>query len=181
MNVKKLKIKSILHCPVCINRYGCDSQHRPLLMPCGKSVCENCVQSNLNNQLAFWCPYCCENHKQPTNRQFPFNEALFYLVKNHDLVEAEKEATFRTNDTTSSSSSSAPSSLPLQQHVSPKLKELLDEIGSNSIALDKTIYKGAQVIKDNFARVENEINEQVDRMIDELRNNRTGLIKELKK
>lgn len=201
MNSKKLKIKSILHCPVCVNQYG-DVHQRPVLMPCGKSICETCVEANLNSEKGFWCPYCCETHKQPTSRkQYPINEALIYLIKNQHDYNLNDESvqqkttnggggdTFRASDdpssiSSSSSSSSSSASSPstsLSLVSNPKLREVLDEIASNSLALDKTIYTGGQCIKESFARVESEINKRVEKMIDELRISRNELINEVKK
>lgn len=148
-----------MHCPVCTTRYD-QAGHLPLLMPCGKSVCEVCVQSSLRrSDCSFWCPFCSSYHQQPPRKQFPLNEALIYLVKT-DRADEHSEEVMATN---------------------PKLNEALDEMATNSIDLDKALYKSAKNLKTTFEQLENEINEKSNLMIEKIRAARNELIKELNK
>lgn len=169
MSTRKLRIKSsIFNCPVCINRYD-QSEHKPLLMPCGKSVCQQCIEANLSASGSFWCPFCNVNHKQ-INNHFPANDALVYLVKNRAAITDEEIESEEPSDRSSKSS-----------NLSPKLAAILDEIGIASSDLDKSIYKSAQGLNEKFARMESEINERVEKIIEDVKKARGELLKELKK
>lgn len=73
-------IKSILKCTKCTNSY--DKQEEPRILPCGKSICINCL-SEIEYEIEdrkFDCNLCSERHSLPKNG-FPKNDLLIELLR----------------------------------------------------------------------------------------------------
>ena len=64
-------------CPVCAEGYYCA---RPRVLPCGHSLCENCLKLTLE-KLQFNCFYCKRSMVQDGKISCPVNYGLESLVK----------------------------------------------------------------------------------------------------
>ena len=62
-------------CPICFNPYS--DQLKPKSLPCGHSICSNCV-TNLNQSASDSCPIC--KKKVPNWSQLPDNFTLIELI-----------------------------------------------------------------------------------------------------
>lgn len=71
------KLESQLKCPKCLHKYV-----SPRILPCGKSMCQNCVDqlSNCNLSNLIKCPFCCKSHPVP-DEGFIINEFIVNTLK----------------------------------------------------------------------------------------------------
>lgn len=182
MNEPKLKIKEIYNCPVCSNKYE-PNEHVPKLLPCGKTLCDECIEKKLerksvkgsrDNCYYLSCSFCSEDH-QLTKNGFPINELLVTLLNNSSLNEKINDDL----DESVSSSSRDIESLRTKSEKYRKVKTLLNEIEINSHDLDSSINTSKEKLTQYFTSIENEINSHTDKLIDDLRKSRDYLIKEI--
>lgn len=66
------KIENQLKCPKCLYKFV-----SPRILPCGKSMCQNCIDqlSNFNLLNLIKCPFCYKNHPIP-DEGFIINEFI---------------------------------------------------------------------------------------------------------
>ena len=64
-----------MECVVCFSHYD-EGAHRPLCLPCGHSVCQDCVTSMSRDGRAFFCPNCRLEIQGKTVIDFPVNFSL---------------------------------------------------------------------------------------------------------
>jgi hypothetical protein len=179
MNETRLKVKEIYNCPVCTNKYEPDG-HVPKLLPCGKTLCDECIEKKLerksikssrDNCYYLSCSFCSDEH-QLTKNGFPVNELLIALLNSsNEKINDELDE--------SVSSSKEIESLRTKSEKYRKVKILLNEIEINSKDLDLSINTSKEKLTQYFASIEKEINSHTDKLIDDLRKSRDYLIKEI--
>lgn len=64
-----------MECVVCFSPYD-SGDHRPLCLPCGHSVCQDCVSAMSSGGRAFLCPSCRVEIREKTLEDFPVNFSL---------------------------------------------------------------------------------------------------------
>ncbi|KAH8337507.1 hypothetical protein KR059_012780, partial [Drosophila kikkawai] len=98
-------LKNLLHCPKCSKNYTNsqgEQNHRPFLLPCGHSLCENCLSKDLQHLT---CAVCQEpappliNAKNLAASSFRVRVCDFYELNYHVLGEASSLISFRSLDT----------------------------------------------------------------------------------
>ena len=76
-----------MECVVCFSPYD-SGEHRPLCLPCGHSVCQDCVSAMSSGGRAFLCPSCRVEIRGKTVEDFPVN---FSLIGRTAECQAAKE------------------------------------------------------------------------------------------
>ena len=82
MFYQECKINNILKCQLCSTNFD-KSEFRPYALPCGNTICSNCISliedNNNNKSKEFTCNLCIKNHVIPTEG-FPINKVLVDLI-----------------------------------------------------------------------------------------------------
>jgi len=74
MYFEKDLIESKFMCPSCKKKF-----EEPLLLPCGESICKNCINAIIDsNELK--CPFCANVHEKP-EKGFPIQKLLLEIIK----------------------------------------------------------------------------------------------------
>lgn len=160
---EKTKLKEIFTCPVCYNRFN-DNKYIPKLIPCGKTICSNCIETKLDSK----CKFCNELHKAIN---YPVNDILFVLMRKNpssmDVVNVTtKEEEIKSLNTNRS-----------EKHR--KMNFILNEIETNTNELESSIFNSKEKLMSHFSQVEDDIKTRTDHIINELIEARDCLIKEL--
>jgi hypothetical protein len=171
------KIKDILSCFLCFNRYN-SSEHQPLILPCGKTLCKKCVLKYTDeNENVFKCYFCGNRDHRVLNSKklgdFPINDTLNELVRDLERRQAECEKETRVNILKMQNTE-------YQQNPKyRKLLTLLNQVEENSNKLDSSIKNSRNKILTQINHVEKEIDERADFLINEIRECKASLMKDL--
>lgn len=95
MFYEESKIVKLLKCQNCNKRY--DDYEQPRLIPCGKTLCFNCIQNVINsNDLK--CSFCDEDHIIPL-KGFPVNEIVTSLIleQPNEVYRSKESEMLKTN------------------------------------------------------------------------------------
>lgn len=76
-----------MECVVCFSPYD-SGDHRPLCLPCGHSVCQDCVGAMSSEGKAFLCPSCRVEIRGKSLEDFPVN---FSLIGSTSMCQAVQE------------------------------------------------------------------------------------------
>ncbi|CAF0757240.1 unnamed protein product [Brachionus calyciflorus] len=144
------KLESQLKCPKCLLKYV-----SPRILPCGKSLCQNCIDQLCNYNLLNFikCPICCKSHAVP-DEGFIINE---FIVKTLD-IKPEKVyrcASYEQFDT------------------------LLNEIESDLIEIETRLNYPENKIRDYCDKIRNQIDLNTEKLIEKINNHREQLLNEL--
>jgi hypothetical protein len=135
------KIETILICNVC-DRKMVD----PRLLPCGKSVCNRCVDFLTDaEKKKIKCKYCCKEHEIP--------DGGFYINQlAQEMLKCEAKAVFRSNHT-------------------EEFKKLLETLNATKQSIESTLECGDAKIRDHCDKVRNDMElaiEQAHEKLDEI-------------
>ena len=71
------QIDENLICPNCNEKFI-----EPKMLPCGETICNNCITVITKNKKdEFECPLCEEKHDLPSNKNFPTNKTVLKILK----------------------------------------------------------------------------------------------------
>jgi hypothetical protein len=135
------KIDSILICKICENKMV-----DPCLLPCGKSVCNKCVDFLADtDKKRIKCQNCAKIHEIP-DEGLPKNLAL------QELLECEAKEVLQSNQIV-------------------EFKKLLDTLNATKQSIKSTLECGDAIIRDNCDKVRNDMQlaiEQAHAKLDEI-------------
>lgn len=131
----------------------------PKLLPCGESICQNCLDKLTNeaSKKGIKCPFCNSNHKIPKNG-FPTQKLLQDLIKSEIL----------SDDTDNNS------------HLMSNLNEILTKIESGLNDVNNSLDGSIEKIQTHCDFMRDEIEISIESIIDELNELKEVLFKEIK-
>jgi len=99
MNTNNLEVSNLLRCQLCGEEYS--QYDSPRMLPCGKTVCDNCVsifKRKSSNDL-FRCDLCLYKHLMPNREVFPLNHVIITLLKQQKQFQKQPSLDQQTQET----------------------------------------------------------------------------------
>lgn len=154
----KPNLKDVLSCPICLLRYSRDS-NIPKVLPCGKTICDKCIPDTIKNKP---CKFCSNEHNYSKRSNFSTNDIILILLSTN-----EGNSTFKTESKFNRNTKYR------------RLNQVLGEVEANSKELDLSIKNSKENLIKHFSSIEKEIHTRTDKLLEELKQSRDLMLKEL--
>lgn len=173
MSTTSSKLKDVLHCALCFNKYNTDS-FAPLVLPCGKTLCKSCVIKNTNESSnSVKCPFCNnQEHKSASSSKrvgdFPTNDALLVLITEQSRSGGHARVNFDKQGSNASN-----------EYKFRRLNAILNDIEANTVILDADLKHSRDVMLEQYNQVEIDVNTRANQLIESIKDARNSILKEL--
>ena len=153
MFYEEAQINRILNCQRCKQKFD-----EPRVLPCGKTICSNCIYSIENKVMAknspdFDCSLCMEQHCVPES-EFPINEVAY------NLMSAQPNEVFRSE-------------------LVFNLRSNLNQIQNYLSQLSSDLNNGIDKIKDHCIELRREVQLKTEQKILEINQMNESLIQQI--
>jgi hypothetical protein len=170
------KLRDLLQCTKCTTKYD-KEKHAPLVLPCGKTICMNCVMKNLDEESNSYACYFCHDKEHACSSKklgdFPKNDIILVLLETNGQPPMDSS---RPPSRVNFAKSTVVNDNPYKFR---KLNAILGQAEVNSNKLETNVKQAKESMLSQYASIENEINSRANQLIESIKEARNDLLKDL--